>query len=257
MAFSASAHDERASAQVSLFGEATERACPRRGCRARTTGRRSSGWPGAAGDRLLPLRPPARRLRGALRREKVVSHADLLRQASARRRRSRGSPARSRRSISASRRAATASPSSGCPIRPGSTRCGSSPTCSRPARDHLEAGAQRRPDRRGDGGGRRDAAARPARRSRSTSPWPAPRAAGLRIYRGRRGRGGRRSLAARLEHDPARARRTRQRGPIEIVVMAPDLPGEHRDRPAGHLSARPAGDRRAEERAGVAFLEEF
>ena len=56
------------------------------------------------------------------------------------------------------------------------------------------------------------------------------------------------SLAARLEQI-RREPGNRKRGPIEIVVMAPDLPGETRARPARQLPARPAGRRRAQERA--------
>ena len=55
------------------------------------------------------------------------------------------------------------------------------------------------------------------------------------------------SLAARLDQigrDPG----SRKRGPIELVVMAPDLPGETMLVPARQLPPRPVRRRRAEER---------
>ena len=50
------------------------------------------------------------------------------------------------------------------------------------------------------------------------------------------------SLAARLDQI-GREPGSRKRGPIELVVMAPDLPGETVRRAARQLPARPAGRR--------------
>ncbi len=63
MAWSAAAHDERASAQVSLFGEATDGAAGAAAAAARGLVADGAAGAGASGHRLLPLRPSARRLR--------------------------------------------------------------------------------------------------------------------------------------------------------------------------------------------------
>ena len=227
IAYSAAAHDERASAQVSLFGELAE---------ALPAPRLPQPEDWSPMERLAQEHQavgfylsghPLDDYAGALRREGVLTHAELVRKAAARpARRWRGSPAsvaavELRRSARGTRFAFVrlSDPTGLFEVRMFADVLDA-------ARDALAPGRLRGADGRGDGGGRGDAAARQG---------------GAADRRGA-GRGGERrpahllnepaaaaSLAARLvavSRDVA----TRRRGPVEIVAMTLDL-GRDRSRP--------------------------
>ena len=253
MAYSAAAHDERASAQVSLFGEATDALPAPRLPQPEDWSPMERLAQEHAGDRLLPLRPPARRLRRRrCAASRSLTHAELA--APGRRRAGDGRAARRHRRRGRPAQVGARHPLRLRPaVRPDRAlrgadvlrraRRGARPPRARP---------QRRADRRGDARGRRAAAARQGTSSRSTSPSPAPPAPACASTSTTPPPPRPRSPPASPQIAPRR-RGSRKRGPISLVRDAPRPARRGRDRAARHLPDRPAGRRRAEERCPASF----
>ena len=253
MAYSASAHDERASAQVSLFGGAAD---------ALPAPRLPSPDDWSPIERLAQEQQavgfylsghPLDDFAAALRREKVVSHADLLRLASA-----GPTVARVAGTIAAVDQRKSARGNRFAFVRL------SDPTglyevrlfsdVLEAARDHLEPGRNvvLAVEATVEGDELRLLA-------RHVQPIDAAIAGaasfGLRLYLDDAAAAAP-SLAARLEQirrDPG----NRKRGPIEIVVMAPDLPGETLLALPDSYPLGPSVVAALKSAPGVAFLEEF
>ena len=220
MAYSAAAHDERASAQVSLFGEATDALpAPRLP--------QPDDW--SPMERLAQEHQaigfylsghPLDDYAAALRRERVLTYAELLRKAagaSATIARVAGTVAAvdQRKSARGTRFAFVS------PFRPDRALRGAdvlrrARRRPRPPRARTQRGA----DRRGRAGRRRAAADSPAPRSRSTWRSPARPAPAFRIFLNDAAAAA--SLRTRLDA-VARDVRSPRTGPIEIVPVAPDL----------------------------------
>ena len=253
MAYSAAAHDERASAQVSLFGEATDALPAPRLPQPRRLVADGAAGPGAAGVGFYLSGHPLDDYAAALRREQ---RADPRR---ARRARPRAGPTIAR---VAGTVAAVDQRKSARGTRFAFVRL-SDPTglyevrmfsdVLDTVRDHLEPGRSVvltvEATLEGDELQLLAKAAQPI-----DAAVAGAASAGLRIFLDDAAAAAP-SLAARLDavrRDPARAaaaRSTRAHGPRPAR--------RDRDRAARHLPARPAGRRRAEERAGRRFIEEF
>jgi len=253
MAYSAAAHDERASAQVSLFGEASD-ALPaprlpspddwspmeRLGQESQAIGFYLSGH---------PLDDYA----AALRREKVLTHAELARQAAA-----APTVARIAGTIAAIDQRKSARGTRFAFVRlsdpTGLYEARLFSDVLEAARDHLEPGRSvvLTVEATAEGDEVRLLA-------RHVQPVDAAvagaAAAGLRVYLDDAAAAAP-SLAARLAQI-AREPGSRKRGPIELVVMAPDLPGETVLALPDSYPLGPSVIAALKSAPGVAFLEEF
>jgi DNA polymerase-3 subunit alpha len=253
IACSAAAHDERASAQVSLFGEAAD---------ALPAPRLPSPDDWAPIDRLAQEQAaigfylsghPLDDYAPALRREKVVPHAELLRLAAA-----GPTVARVAGTIAAVDQRKSARGTRFAFVRL------SDPTglyevrlfsdVLEAARDHLEPGRSVVLTVEATVEG--DELRLLARHVQSVDAAVAGAAsAGLRIYLDDAAAAAP-SLAARLDQI-RREPGNRKRGPIELVVMAPDLPGETVLALPDSYPLGPSVGAALKSAPGVAFLEEF
>ena len=174
--YSAAIHDQRASAQVSLFGEAGDDLPEPRLCAGGRLAADRAARRGAQGDRLLPLRPPARRLPAGA---EAQGRADAGRGDDEGRARAAGGQdgrRRLRRGRSANRRAATALPSSQLSDPTGLYEVTLFSDTLEAARDHLETGRERGAHGRGHHGEPTSSSCSPARSRRSTPSSPRPAA---------------------------------------------------------------------------------